>query len=188
VARSGAAPCASSPHRLAQHVSSVSVDDGMLTLTGYPPPPQHSSRHGPQHTQHTASTAATPRYPQGRRQTPTDAPTPLKRSWLTPFGGPRPGCCLKTIMFLLLGVVEPPAPRYHVVWHRTSLNLLRQQNGPPQATRPRAQAAARPATGLPRRPRPTRANVRVRYMSLSRVHPIHTHTHTHIYICIYIYI
>ena len=30
-------------------------DDEMLTPTGYPPS-QHSSRHGPQHTQHTAST------------------------------------------------------------------------------------------------------------------------------------
>jgi len=57
----------------------------MLTPTGCPPP-QHSSRHGPQHTQHTASTAATPHYPQGRRQTPADAPTPLKRSMLTPLG------------------------------------------------------------------------------------------------------
>jgi len=55
-----------------------------------PPPPQHSSRHGPQHTQRTTNTAATPRYPQGRRQTPADAPTPLNRSMLTPFGGPRP--------------------------------------------------------------------------------------------------
>ena len=42
------------------------------------PPPQHSSRHGPQHTQHTVSTAATPRYPRGRRRPPADAPTPLK--------------------------------------------------------------------------------------------------------------
>jgi len=62
----------------------------MLTPTGYPLPPQHSSRHSPQHTQHTASTAATPRYPQGRTQTPADAPTPLKRSMITSFGGPRP--------------------------------------------------------------------------------------------------
>ena len=54
------------------------------------PPHTHSSRHGPQHTQHTASTAATPHYPQGRGQTPADAPTPLKQSMLTPFGGPRP--------------------------------------------------------------------------------------------------
>jgi len=45
------------------------VDDDILTPTGYSPP-QHSSRHGPQRTQHTASTAATPRYPQGRRQNP----------------------------------------------------------------------------------------------------------------------
>jgi len=69
-------------------VCAAAVDDDMLTPTGYPPP-QHSSRHGTQHTQHTASTAATPRYPQGRRQTPADAPTPLKRSMLTPFGGTR---------------------------------------------------------------------------------------------------
>jgi len=38
-----------------------------LPPQGTPPLPQHSSRHGPLHTQHTASTAATPRYPQGRR-------------------------------------------------------------------------------------------------------------------------
>jgi len=54
------------------------------------PTPQHSSRRGSQRTQHAARTAATPRYPQGRRQAPADAPTPLKRSVLTPFGGLRP--------------------------------------------------------------------------------------------------
>jgi len=48
-----------------------SVDDDMLSPTGYPSPHTHSSRHGPQPTQHTASTAATPRYPQGRTQTPS---------------------------------------------------------------------------------------------------------------------
>ena len=52
--------------------------DDMLIPTGYPS--QHSSRHGPQRTQHAASTAAAPRYPQGRRQTPADAPTPPKQS------------------------------------------------------------------------------------------------------------
>ena len=65
----------------------------MMMMICLPPqgtPPTHSSRYGPQHTQHTASTAATPHYPQGRRQTPADAPTSLKRSMLTPFGGPRP--------------------------------------------------------------------------------------------------
>jgi len=62
----------------------------MICLPPQGTPPPHSSRYGPQHTQHTASTAATPHYPQGRRQTPADAPTPLKRSMLTPFGGPRP--------------------------------------------------------------------------------------------------
>jgi len=56
----------------------------MLSPTGYPP--THSSRHGPQRTQHTASTAATPRYPQGRRQTPADAPAPL--SCRAPSAGP----------------------------------------------------------------------------------------------------
>jgi len=40
------------------------------------PPHTHSSRHGPQHTQHTASTEATPRYPQGRKKKTADAPTP----------------------------------------------------------------------------------------------------------------
>jgi len=43
----------------------VCDDDDMFTSTGYPLP--NSSRHGPQGTQHTASTAATPRYPQDRR-------------------------------------------------------------------------------------------------------------------------
>jgi len=56
----------------------------MICLPPQGTPPPHSSRYGPQHTQHTASTAATPHYPQGRRQTPADAPTPLKRSILTP--------------------------------------------------------------------------------------------------------
>jgi len=58
-----------------------SEDDAMLTPTGTPPP-RHSSRHGPQHTQHTAITAATPTYPKGKRQTSADAPTPLKRYML----------------------------------------------------------------------------------------------------------
>ena len=43
-----------------------------------PPPPQHSSRHGPQRTQHTASTAATPRYPQSLRV--EDTPLQARRS------------------------------------------------------------------------------------------------------------
>ena len=60
-------------------VGGVGADDEMLTPTGYPPL-LHSSRHGSQRTQHTASTAATPRYPQGERQTPADAPTPPNRS------------------------------------------------------------------------------------------------------------
>jgi len=64
----------------------------MICLPPQGTPSPHSSRHDPQHTQHTASTAATPHCPQGRRQTPADAPTPLKRSMLTPFGGPRPIC------------------------------------------------------------------------------------------------
>ena len=62
----------------------------MLCLPPQGTPPPHSSRYGPQHIQHTASTAATPRYLQGRRQPPADVPTPLKRSMLTSFGGPRP--------------------------------------------------------------------------------------------------
>jgi len=91
------------------------------------PPHTHSSRHGPQHTQHTASTAATPHYPQGRRQTPADAPTPLKRSMLTPFGGPRPlhdmlilrGCCAR--------INHPFIPRVHLhcpPWCNTIARLL----------------------------------------------------------------
>ena len=58
----------------------------MICLPPQGTPPTHSSRYGPQHTQHTASTAATPHYPQGRRQTPADAPASLKRSMLAhPF-------------------------------------------------------------------------------------------------------
>jgi len=49
------------------------------------PPPQHSSRHGPQHTQHTASTAATPRYPQGRRQYPCRRAGPTQTVYARPF-------------------------------------------------------------------------------------------------------
>ena len=55
-------PTARRPH---SNGHPASDDDDMLTPAGYPP--THSSRHGPQHTQHTASTAATPRYLQGRR-------------------------------------------------------------------------------------------------------------------------
>jgi len=68
----------------------------MLTPTGY----SHTQQPiwPTAHTAHTASTAATPHYPQpGRRQTPADAPTPLKRSMLTPFGGPRPRFGAKTL-------------------------------------------------------------------------------------------
>jgi len=49
------------------------------------PPPQHSSRHGPQRTQHTASTAATPRYPQGRRQYPCRRAGPTQTLHARPF-------------------------------------------------------------------------------------------------------
>jgi len=60
-------------------------DDDMFTPTGYPSPPPHSNRHGPQHTQPALRPhRATPSQP------PADAPTPLKRSMLTRFGGPRP--------------------------------------------------------------------------------------------------
>ena len=62
----------------------------MICLPPQGAPPQYSSRHGPQRTQHTISTAATPRYPQGRRQTPADPPDPLSRSMLASFGGPSP--------------------------------------------------------------------------------------------------
>jgi len=45
--------------------ATIPVGDDMLTPTGYPPPPNDTNRHGPQRTQHTASTAATPRYHPG---------------------------------------------------------------------------------------------------------------------------
>ena len=61
-----------SPAAAAATSSCTNADD-MLTSTGYSPP-QHSSRHGPQHTQHTASTAATPRYPQALPALDTSAP------------------------------------------------------------------------------------------------------------------
>ena len=59
-------------------------DDDMLTPTGYPPH-THGSRHGPQRTQHTTSTVATPRYPQGRRQTPAERADPTQSVYARPF-------------------------------------------------------------------------------------------------------
>ena len=56
-----------------------------LPPQGNPPPHTHAAAamaHSTHSTQHTASTAATPRYPQGRRQTPADAPTPLKLRYI----------------------------------------------------------------------------------------------------------
>jgi len=55
----------------------------MICLPPHGTLPTHSSRHGPQRTQHTASTAATPRYPQGRRQDPC-AP-PFRQARLAPL-------------------------------------------------------------------------------------------------------
>jgi len=49
------------------------------------PPPTHSSRHGPQRTQHTTNTAATPRYPQGRRQNPCRRAGPT-HAWTSACG------------------------------------------------------------------------------------------------------
>ena len=54
------------------------------------PPPQHSSRHGQQHTQHTASTAATSRYPQGRRQYHCRRAGPTQTAYARPFSGAGP--------------------------------------------------------------------------------------------------
>jgi len=49
------------------------------------PPPQHSSRHDPQHTQHIASTAATPRYPQGKRQKQRRRAGPTQSDYARPM-------------------------------------------------------------------------------------------------------
>jgi len=51
----------------------------MICLPPQGTPPPHSSRHDPQRTQHTASTAATPPYPQGKRETPCVNTKPLRR-------------------------------------------------------------------------------------------------------------
>jgi len=57
-----------------------------------PPPRAQSNRHGPQRTQHTASTAATPRYPQGRRQNPHRRAGPHPTGLCSPLSeGPDPG-------------------------------------------------------------------------------------------------
>jgi len=77
------------------HPRGWSVDGGMLTPKGYPPL-QHSSRHGPQRTQHTASTATIPRYPQGRIQAslstldPSTSFNTLGRSTAHPLRIPTP--------------------------------------------------------------------------------------------------
>jgi len=65
-------------------------DDDMLTPTGYPPPPHTAadtdySAHSTQPT--LRPHRATPRV---EDKTPADAPAPLNRSILAPFGGPRP--------------------------------------------------------------------------------------------------
>jgi len=54
--------------------------------------PPHSSRYGPQraHTAHSQHCGHTALPPGQKTNPPADAPTPLKRSMLTPFGGPRP--------------------------------------------------------------------------------------------------
>ena len=57
----------------------------MICLPPQGTPPQHSSRHGPQHTQHTASTAATPRYPQSIRQYPCRRAGPTQTVYARPF-------------------------------------------------------------------------------------------------------
>ena len=51
-------------------VCCVCVELMMICSPSQGPPPQHCSRHGPQRTQHAASTAATPRYPQGKDKPP----------------------------------------------------------------------------------------------------------------------
>jgi len=66
-----------------------------LPSQGLPPPlpqqPTWPTAHTA-HSQHCGHTALPPGQKTNprRRQTPADAPTPLKRSMLTPFGGPRP--------------------------------------------------------------------------------------------------
>ena len=77
----------------------------MLTPTG------HRSRYGPQRTQLTASTAATPRYPQGRRETPADAPTPLKRSMQLPL---RRSALQREVNFRF--EIQPAAHVHERVW------------------------------------------------------------------------
>jgi len=67
----------------------------MLCLPPHGTPTQHSNRHGPQRTQHTARTTVTPRYPQGIKPTTAEAPAPLNRSMLAPFGGLRPRVSVK---------------------------------------------------------------------------------------------
>jgi len=50
---------------------------GQLTPTRYPPPHTQQPTWHTVYTAHSQHYAATPRYPQGRRQTRADAPTPL---------------------------------------------------------------------------------------------------------------
>jgi len=103
------------------------LDNDLLTPTGYTPPPQHSSRHGPRRTQHTASTAAVPRYPQGRRPTPADAPAPL----------PHASCFVGRVVYSFLSceltLLLPPFLTRPLHYFRSCLltRLL-----PPSLTRP----------------------------------------------------
>ena len=73
-------------HRMDSRARASSPDDDMLTPQSTPP--QYSSRHGPQRTQHTASAAATARYPQGRRQYPCRRADPTQ-SVYAPASGVR---------------------------------------------------------------------------------------------------
>ena len=85
-------------------------ENDMLTPTG------HRSRYGPQRTQLTASTAATPRYPQGRRQNPCRRAGPTQSVYLRPspphgIVSPAGDCALGRRARLSWTVLTSP-PRY----------------------------------------------------------------------------
>jgi len=63
----------------------------MICLPPQGTPPPHSSRYGPQHTQHTASTAATPHYPRAEDK-PPQTRRPHSNGLCSPLSeGPDPG-------------------------------------------------------------------------------------------------
>jgi len=82
-----------SPHQRILHSSHIYTHhaaDDMRPPPGYPPPPNTATDTA--HSAHSTPPAPRPHRatPRVEDKTPADAPAPLNRSMLAPFGGPRP--------------------------------------------------------------------------------------------------